>query len=273
MSERKQDEGMRSRRAILSGAIGVAAGAAVALAAPAAALAHDADDVALNVDNASTATTSITQGTADTAAFQANGQGDGAGVVGTTDGTLTAGVVGLAGDPTGSFYDSASDLDSGVYGFAGQSAISSGLFGEGPTGVYGYGDYGVYADGATVGVFASAYPSGTAIHAHAGDGPPPITTTNVALYGTVTTSTQAGIYAKGRVIFPNRSGRIAFSAGQSAKSVTVTGMTSANYAFGTVQKSVSGLYVRAVVPAAGKITIYLSKAVTSTTYVAWLVLG
>jgi len=95
----------------------------------------------------------------------------------------------------------------------------------------------------------------------------------VALYATVTTSTQAGIYAKGRVIFPNRSGRVSFSAGQSSKSVTVTGMTSSNYAFATVQKSVSGLYVRAVVPASGKITIYLSKAVTSATYVAWLVLG
>jgi hypothetical protein len=33
------------------------------------------------------------------------------------------------------------------------------------------------------------------------------------------------------------------------------------------------VYVRAAVPATGSITIYLSKAPTAATYVAWLVLG
>jgi hypothetical protein len=272
MSERPLEE-KRSRRQMLAAAAGAAAGAAVAMAAPSAALAADPNDVVKDVDNATAALTSISQGTVDTGAFQANGNGTGFGLLATTDGTLTAGVIGLAGDAADSTYTAAADLDAGVYGFANQTAISSGLFGEGPTGAYLYGDWAVYADGGTVGVFASAYPSGAAVHAHAGNGAPPAPTTNVALYATVTTSTQAGIYAKGRVIFPNRSGRIGFTAGQSAKSVTVTGMTSTNYAFATVQKSVSGLYVRAVVPASGKITIYLSKAVTSTTYVAWLVLG
>ena len=45
------------------------------------------------------------------------------------------------------------------------------------------------------------------------------------------------------------------------------------FAFAVLNSSRSGIYVRAVVPAAGKITIYLNKAVSSSTYVSWLVLG
>lgn len=275
MSEPSQGAMPRSRRALLVAAAGAAAAAAATVVVPASALAADPNDVVMGQDNATVALTSITQGTTDADAFQANGNGAGVGLIGTTDSTTQAGVIGLAGDITDSAYTTSATypLDSGVYGFAAQSGASSGVFGEGPTGVYGWGDYGVYADGGSVGVFASAYPSGTAVHAHAGTGVPPASVPNTALMGSVTSNNQAGVLAYGRVMFPTRSGRVTFKAGQSSKAVTVSGMTSANFAYAVLNTSRPGVYVRAVVPASGKITIYLSKAPSSSTSVAWLVLG
>lgn len=264
----------RSRRALLAAAAGVAAAAAATVVAPAAALATDPDDVVKSQDNATTAVTSITQSTADTDAFQAHGLGTGTGVVGTTEGTTNAGVVGLAGDTSLSVYATQLfDIDAGLYGYANQTGLSSGILAEGPVGVYGYGDFAVYADGGTVGVFASAAPSGTAVHAHAGAGQPPAPLTNVALLGTVTSRNQVGIYARGRAVLPDRSGRTTIAKGKASKTVSVANMTSGNYAYAVLNTSRSGVYVRAVVPGSGKITIYLNKAVPASTSVAWLVLG
>ena len=183
--------------------------------------------------------------------------------------------MGLAGDASASSYATGNfDLDAGVYGYSGNNAgASSGVFGEGPVGVWAVGDYGAYAQGATVGLYAEAYPGGTAIHAHAGSAAIPAPVTNTALYATVSSSTNVGLRASGRIVFPNRSGRVLVSAGASSKAVTVAGMTSSHLAFAVVNANRSGVYVRAVVPATGKITIYLSKAPTASTYVSWLVLG
>jgi hypothetical protein len=274
MPDPTTDVDRRSRRALLTAATGAAAAVAATMVAPVAVLGADPDDVQKNVDNGTTGVTSILQQTADTDAFVGRGQGSGVGLVGRTTATTNAGVVGYAGDKAGSVYDTHPfDVDAGVYGYTGQTDVSSGVFGEGPTGVYGLGDIGVFADGATIGLFASGYPSGTGVHAHAGAGAPPASVTNVALMGSVTSTNQAGIYATGRVMFPHRSGRAAFSANARTKTVSVSGMTSSNYALAVLNTYRSGVYVTAVVPAAGKITIYLNKAVTSTTYVAWFVLG
>ena len=173
MSDPVLDSAPRSRRALLAAAAGVAAAAAATVVAPAATLATDPDDVVKSQDNATTAVTSITQSTADTDAFLANGLGKGAGVIGTTDATTNAGVVGLAGDASQSIYVTQPfDVDAGVYGYAFQTGLSSGIFAEGPVGVYGFGDYAAYADGGTVGLFASAVLGGTAVQAHAGGGTP-----------------------------------------------------------------------------------------------------
>ena len=77
MSDPVLESAPRSRRALLAAAAGVAAAAAATVVAPAAALAADPDDVAKSQDNATTAVTSITQSTADTDAFQAHGLGTG----------------------------------------------------------------------------------------------------------------------------------------------------------------------------------------------------
>lgn len=274
MSIDSRDTLVRSRRAVLAAAAGAVAATAATAAAPKVVLADDPNDVVKDQDNATTDVTSITQGTADTVAFQANGSGAGTGLVGTTEATTNAGVVGLAGDSTDSVYvTNVFDIDSGVYGFANQSGLSAGLLGEGPTGVYALGDYGLFADGATVGVFSGAYPEGCAVHAHAGSGTPPAPVSNTALLGTVTDNGQAGLYAHGRVIFPNRSGKTTFKAGQKKKTVYVDSMTSSNLAFAMLNLPRSGVYVRSVKPASGKITINLNKAPSKKTRVAWLVVG
>lgn len=274
MADSTNDVDRRSRRALLTAAGGAAAAVAATMVAPISTLAADPDDVVKNIDNGTTAVTSITQQNAGLDAFMGRGQGSGVGVIGRTAATPNAGVVGYAGDASGSVYATHPfDIDAGVYGYASQTDLSAGVFGEGPTGVYALGDVGVFADGGTVGVFASAYPQGTGVHAHAGSGGPPASITNTALQGSVTTNNQAGIYATGRVMFPSRSGRVAFAAGVRTKSVSVSMMTSTNYALAVLNTYRSGVYVAAVVPATGKITIYLNKAVTATTYVAWFVLG
>ena len=59
----------RSRRALLAAAAGGAAALAASAALPLAAVAHDAEDVQKGTDNPTTATTSITDSTADSNAF------------------------------------------------------------------------------------------------------------------------------------------------------------------------------------------------------------
>jgi hypothetical protein len=274
LTETAETSAPRSRRALLTAAAGAAAAVAATAVAPVTALAHDADDVQKGVDNPTAAVTSITQGTADTNAFQANGAASGVGVVGTTVDIDTAGVVGLAGDASASVYVSRDfPIDAGVYGYASQDGASSGVMAEGPTAVYAYGDWGGYLDGYTVGLYAGAFNNGTAVHAHTGSVQAPDEVANVALRGTVSSPSQFGLVANGRVAFPNRSGRVAFATGATSKSVAVSGASATNVAIAVCNKNVSGLYVRAVVPAAGKITIYLSKGAASGTIVSWLVLG
>ena len=264
----------RSRRSLLAAAAGSFAAVAASAVVPAAALAHDAEDVQKGADNGTTTVTSITQATSGANAFEAYGKGAGAGVVGTTDAVTQAGVVGLAGATSGAVYygDGSLPIDAGVYGYASQDPAASGILGEGPTGVHAFGDWGVYADGYSVGVYAGAI-DGTALHAHVGAGSAPAEVRDVALRATVTSLSQVGLEAHGRIQLPNRSGRVSIAAGQSAKPVTVGGVTAANLAIAVLNTNASGYSVRAVVPSTNRITIYLNKAATSTLVVAWLVLG
>jgi hypothetical protein len=270
----------RSRRAILAAALGgtgalVAASAALPLSVAAA----DPNDVARDTDNETTAVTSITQTTADTGAFEGHGKGDGPGVVGSTDTTVRAGVAGLSGGIDGSGWaDAAPDVfgvDAGVYGFADHTDISGGVWGEslGGIGVLGTGALGVFAFG--LDALQAVADGGTAVQGHAGPGDPPVPPDYpVALLGTVTTNAQVGLEARGRVRFPNRSGRATIAAGRSSVTVNVSGVTSGNIVFAVLNGGGGGgRWVRAAVPYAGKIAIYLNGAVTTSTAVAWLVLG
>jgi hypothetical protein len=297
--------GTRSRRSILA----AAAGGAAALAAghlirpePVAAVGTPVD---IDVDNASTAVTSITQGTADTGAFAAHAAGIGAGLEGTSSGgvgvlatTGPAGlpaVVGIQGDPADSSYANALFVDptapilnSGTYGFSntgsgdgvgatGETLAGAGVVGfgmlPGSIGVFALGSLGAFIEGPD-GAFVVSDSNRTGLHAHVGTGStPPTAPLNTAVFASVSSTNQVGLEARGRIRFPHRSGRALIGAGKSSVSVSVSGMTSSNFAVAVLNSSRSGRWVRAVVCATGKITIYLNTAVTSSTYVAWLVLG
>jgi hypothetical protein len=294
----------RSRRALLVSAVGGAAAvAATQLAKPAAVLGADPDDVVKNTDNATTALTSIIQATTGVDAF-AGAAPDGIGVRGAVTGTAAptwAGVVGTSGDITGSALEGATSeepLDAGVYGFAAQSDISTGVWGEcsgagyagvfgtGPTGVEGNGYWGVagFGDSSSAtsvgGLFAGTgrgvvglSTTGTAMHAHVGTGAIPAAAANTALLGSVTSTTQIGLEARGRVRFPNRSGRVKMLKNRSYQDFAVSGVTSSNYAFASLATYRSGRWVAAVVCYTGKIRVYLNTRLTADTFVYWVVLG
>jgi hypothetical protein len=243
--------------------------------------------------NAADQSTSVTS-TAEKAALEAsNGTANtGIGLAGratfaTTGGTDTpnVGVLGVAGtDPVDvdkyecgvAGYSSFSDFSCGAYG---ESAAGFGLAGVSTTGwgAYGGGSIGGFFEG-TTGSVAIGDSGGTGLHAHVGGtSTAPVPPANTALLASVASTSQVGIEGRGRVRFPNRSGRATISAGRSYVDVSVSGgVTSSMYALAVLQTYRTGIYVAAVrpgYPSSGKIRIYLNKAVTGSTYVTWFVLG
>jgi uncharacterized Ntn-hydrolase superfamily protein len=53
----------------------------------------------------------------------------------------------------------------------------------------------------------------------------------------------------------------------------MAGVTTSSYIIATPQTNRAGVYVQSVVPASGKFTIYLNKAVTGTSYIGYLVIN
>ena len=269
----------RSRRALLAAAA-AAGGALVASAAlPMAALAHDPEDVQKGVDNPTIATTSITNATVDLAAFAAHGAGTGtgAGVLGTSTGgngvagtsTSGNGVAGTSAAGAGVFawsvsapgvgFDPATLSHTGIFGFSpagdGLTTVGTGVWGDSEDyGVYGSGTWGVFGRGA-VGVEGDANSQ----------------TGSVGVWAYAPSTAQYALRVNGKVNF-TRSGRVSMLSGKSLKAVTLAGTTSSSKVFAVLATSESGRYVRAVVPAAGKFTIYLNTTLTSSAVVSWFVL-
>jgi hypothetical protein len=280
----------RSRRAVLAAAVGSAAAlAATQLAKPGATLAVDPNDVALDQDNAGTALTSITQGTSDTGGFKAVGAGTGSGIeghspggsglVGSTDAAKTAGAVAFLAPLTGSSLEYVLDpahpeaeLESGVYGWANASESSSGVFGESAdgSGVFGWGQWGVWGVG-WPGVLGESQ-NGTGVHGHGGASGTPIQPARTGVFATAGTDGVA-LEVRGKTKFSRSSKSKYFSARRSSLKVTLAGVTTSSYVFATLQQKRSGIYVQSVVCSSGYFTIYLNKAVSSKTYVAYLVIN
>jgi hypothetical protein len=240
----------RSRRALLTAAAGGAAAMAASAAMPLTAAAADPNDVVKNVDNPTTAETSITQSTAGFIAFKAS-----------TTNTDRAGLVGSTGDETDSFEDNTSFT--GVYGWAEGAPVEFDGFGSGvwgdsiDVGVVGTGFVGVRGEGEIGMVAAGGFGSGTAgLIAWGGDG----------------SGVDVALDVRGKVKF-SRSGRHTIGAGKSSLKITLNGVTSASRVFAVLHSNRSGRYVRAVVPTTGSFTIYLNTTVTSATYVAWFILN
>jgi hypothetical protein len=144
---------------------------------------------------------------------------------------------------------------------------------SGQMGVFAHGSA-VSTPGSIVGMyarvdFAGNGPAIVANHAASVD----VLPVNTAIFAAVSSTAHHGIHAMGGVKFPDRSNRATIKAGKSSVTVTVPGTTSANFAIATLGANRSGRWVRAVVCASGKITIYLNSSVASATLVTWLVLG
>ena len=286
----------QSRRRLLAAAVGGAAALAVqAVARP---LPANAVSAALmtEVDNPTTAKTSISATTSITAdgdiGFETNVgdlatamHGDSpngigvhgtnnlssAGVVGDSTGGAT-GVLGRTGDPNG--YPGPGD-SAGVHGYSGVAG-QPGVFGDGDVGVLAAGAIGVFSVGAPalVGLGDGLGPPGqfgTGVYGYSGTILPPQPPDNIGVYARGDGASLA-LRVQGKAVF-SRSGRTSITAGHSSRSVTLAGTTTSSLVIATLQTHRTGIYVAAAVPASGKFTIYLNKAVTATTYVAYFVLN
>jgi hypothetical protein len=253
----------RSRRALLAAAAGGAAALAATAAMPLTALADTGDPVIAGQANTADATTSLANSATGSDGFVATATGLGAGLIGSS--TESAGVIGTSVDDTEAALRD-DTVYTGVYGWAptnedpfgpfatGVWGDSSdvGVYGSGGTGLYGEGVAGVVGFGSGVGVFGyTDSPSAPGIEAYSDEG--------VALRVT------------GKVQF-SRSGRKPMSSGKSNVVVTLAGSTKYSKIFAVLATSESGRWVRAVVPAAGKFTVYLNTTLTSSAVVSWFVI-
>lgn len=281
----------RSRRAVLAAAVGGAAAVAAGqLARPLPTVAADPNDVVLNQDNASVAPTSITQSTWGNTAFVGTTSGpgtgvsghspEGVGVAGSTAARQLPAAVGYVAPIDGSFFaealanlgDPDYEMDTGLYGWSSGTDYASGVLGESVTGagVLGWGQWGVIGWG-WPGVLGSSG-AGTGVHGHGGATNPPV---QPAKTGVLATCAPDGVAldARGKVKFSRSSRSKYFLAGRSSLKVTMTGVTSSSYVLATLQSKRTGIYVQSVVCSSGYFTIYLNKAVSSKTYVAFLVIN
>jgi hypothetical protein len=265
----QEKEPRKSRRALLTAALGAGAAVAAQAALPLGVSAADPNDVVKNIDNVTTDTTGInSSATADVDAFAATAGGTGAAVVATAaDGSAvrasnsgadtTAAVYVTSGDTTDaaapsetaytgaySFTETVPEfLGTGLWGDSGDTGV---LGSGGNTGIIGFGFWGVYGESSSAG--------GTGIYAYA------------------PSTDRRALYVDGKVGF-RRSGRTTLSSGQSSKTISLTGVTSSSLVFAQVASNRSGRWVRAVVSSTGKFTIYLNTSVTSATYVIWWVIN
>jgi hypothetical protein len=255
----------RSRRALLAAAAGGAAALAANAALPLTALAADPNDVVRNEDNPTTATTSISNSTDGSNGFAVNATGIAAALVGTSTGA--AGVYAISVDGTdAAVIDNTSYT--GVYGwspstgpeaeFAGAGVVGQspdiGVYGDGYYGSVGWGFYGTAGFG-HVGVLGAAMDDG-----------------GYGVYAVGDTVSNFGLRVDGKIRLTNRAGRASIRAGRSSVVVNVAGATTVSRVYAALNSNRSGRYVRAVVPSAGKITIYLNSTVSASSTVSWLLL-
>ncbi len=259
----------RTRRAVLGAALGGAAAAAAhGLIAASPALADTGDGALLGVDNQSDAPTAFENTTDLDPSLKGQHAAAGMGVLGWS--AQGAGVYGSAGPDAVS---SSNVTESGVYGYANVSGASTGVWGDSfaGTGVFGSGAFGLYGWG-YYGVVGDADVTGVGVYGWVGGAVAPAPPGGVAVYARAETTSQTALQVAGKVKF-DRAGKTYLSASQRSRTISKSGVTSNSYVVATLQTSVSGVYVRAVVPSSGKFTIYLSKAAGKRVYVGYLVIN
>jgi hypothetical protein len=190
------------------------------------------------------------------------------------------GVVGLGGnfapeaypDGVGVLGDNPDAAGVGVWG---RSSNGSALLGDSDTG-YGleaYGSVGVFGSGDYAGVIGDVDGS-TGVQGWSGVVTAPDPGANVGIWAGAENGRTA-LKVQG-VVKMNRSGRASIGSTKSSIKVTVPGgVSSTSLAFANLQTNRAGYYVQAVAlgTADSSITIYLNKALTTATFVSWIVIG
>lgn len=264
----------RSRRALLGAAVGAAAAAAAAAAIPASVAGADPNDVVLGADNAAMTRTKISASVV--------GQGHAA-IVGSNASTAGTGVLGEGGPMGGAGVYGSSPMGIGVKAEGGVTGVlatggTDGVRGSGGSvGVRGEnGQFGVIGAGNSAGVQGLASDdTGVGVHGKVQADPNFMTYPSQAGVGVLAEASDpafTALHVLGRVRFSS-SGRASMSSTQASKVVTKAGVTSSSYIVATLNTAVAGVFVRAVVPGAGKLTIYLSKAAGKTVNIAYLVIN
>ena len=262
----------RSRRALLAAAAGGAAALAATAALPLTAAAADPNDVVLGTANTATAKTSVTNTTDGGTGFAGTGTGTGYGLEGTSSG----GVGSFSWSVNAPTWWNAEEHGpyTGVFGYAPAhpdpliagvgvwgDSDDYGVVGSGSIGVIGDGNIGVLGDG-NVGVlgFGTIGVNGVAV----GNASP-------GVKAEAASSTGLALQTVGKVRF-SRSGIRSMKSGKASVSVTLAGTTASSKVFAVLATSEPGRWIRAVVPASGKFTIYLNTALRSSAKVSWFVL-
>jgi hypothetical protein len=275
-----ENEKATSRRALLAAAVGGAAAVAAQAALPLAAQAHDPDDVQLGVTNVETATTGLdASGTADLDAFSASASGTGSAVVAASaDGAAVD--ASSTNAPSIQATKSAKETSAAAYITSGDTTNAVAVVDTTFTGAYAWtptsGDTtvsgaGVWGDSEDIGVYGSGG-FGILGYGFYGVVGQSSSTSGYGVYAAGASGTSRALYVNGKVGF-KRSGKTTISAGHASKTVSLSGMTTSSLVFAQLVSNRSGRWVRAVVSASGKFTIYLNSSVTKSTSVIWWVIN
>jgi hypothetical protein len=220
--------------------------------------------------------------------------GGSAGVVGTSSGNGHSGVSGFA-DKDGIGVKGESDTRVGVYGRSdsgdaiyAETESGTGVVGSSSSGPGMLGASGSQTEPGVIGWSAASGVFGASGGSVALPTTPPVKTgvfgyaaqdaTATGVHGRSTVGT--GVHAQadaggtalrvtGKAAF-SRSGSVTVSAGRSSTTKSLTGITSSSLVFAVVRSGDGGVWVRKVVPASGSFTVYLNKAVSSSTSVIWI---
>jgi hypothetical protein len=250
----------RSRRALLAAAAGSAAAVVASAALPLTAAAAPAS-VMSEQDNPTAAETSITNGGPGPAfSGRATGGTSHSGVQGTS--VAAAGVLGWSIAPPTSYWPEfapSTTSFTGVFGSAPASpdsnAVGTGVWGDSPDiGVYGSGASGVVGFG-SVGVEGDT-------NDQAG---------SIGVWAHASSVSQTALKVTGKVSL-SRSGRTTMLRGTSSKIIALSGVTTSSKVFAVLATNRGGRWIRAIVPASGKFTVYLNTALLSSATVSWFVL-
>jgi hypothetical protein len=267
--EAEKQDGLKSRRALLTAAAASAAALAAQAAVPLAARADDPNDVVKEVNNVTTDTTGIdSSATADVNAFSAAAGGTGNAVVATAEDAPA-----IAASNTGA------DVATAMYVTSGDATDAAPLENTAYTGAYGFTEVvpeflgtGLWGDSLDTGVLATGANTGTIGYGFWGVYGESSSPGGIGIYAYAPSTDRRALYVDGKVGF-RRSGRTTISAGQSSRVISLTGVSSSSLVFAQIASNRSGRWVRAVVPTTGKFTIYLNTSVTVTTYVIWWVIN